>query len=245
MEYSSFYLWQLLVHHCIHLSSTFGTIHQLFVQILASPVHDCVNCPAILFSVWILLGGRTTPWNNVVYAILGYVTGGWIRLYWQEVNDKIRTWHLWGIIIFSTSLMIIFNHYAADRTWLATILGWPEQIKPGIQILPMLIGAALFILFTKLDMTNIQGFGHALVLKTASATFGIYLIHENTFWYRLIWPSIANILPFPDSLFSTASTALIITLVVFVMLGIIAILFDTIFVHPLTKFIVKCVQKWK
>ena len=83
--------------------------------------------------------------------------------------------------------MIIFNHYAADRTWLATILGWPEQIKPGIQILPMLIGAALFILFTKLDMTNIQGFGHALVLKTASATFGIYLIHENTFWYRLIW----------------------------------------------------------
>ena len=197
------------------------------------------------FSVWILLGGRTTPWNNVVYAILGYVTGGWIRLYWQEVNDKIRTWHLWGIIIFSTSLMIIFNHYAADRTWLATILGWPEQIKPGIQILPMLIGAALFILFTKLDMTNIQGFGHALVLKTASATFGIYLIHENTFWYRLIWPSIANILPFPDSLFSTGSTALIITLVVFFMLGIIAILFDTIFVHPLTKFIVKCVQKWK
>ena len=49
MEYSSFYLWQLLIHHCIHLSSTFGTIHQLFVQILASPVHDCVNCPAILF----------------------------------------------------------------------------------------------------------------------------------------------------------------------------------------------------
>ena len=44
-----------------------------------------------------------------------------------------------------------------------------------------------------------------------------------------------NILPFPDSLFSTASTALIITLVVFVMLGIIAILFDTIFVHPLTE----------
>ena len=40
------------------------------------------------FSVWILLGGRTTPWNNVVYAILGYVTGGWIRLYWQESTTK-------------------------------------------------------------------------------------------------------------------------------------------------------------
>ena len=234
--------WFITAYICLLLLAPF--INCLF-KYLPRQYMTALIALLSFFSVWILLGGRTTPWNNVVYAILGYVTGGWIRLYWQEVNDKIRTWHLWGIIIFSTSLMIIFNHYAADRTWLATILGWPEQIKPGIQILPMLIGAALFILFTKLDMTNIQGFGHALVLKTASATFGIYLIHENTFWYRLIWPSIANILPFPDSLFSTASTALIITLVVFVMLGIIAILFDTIFVHPLTKFIVKCVQKWK
>lgn len=46
------------------------------------------------FSIWILLGGRTTPWNNVVYAVLGYIMGGWIRLYWYEVNDKIKSSYL-------------------------------------------------------------------------------------------------------------------------------------------------------
>ena len=191
------------------------------------------------FSIWILLGGRTTPWNNVVYAVLGYIMGGWIRLYWYEVNDKIKSSYLWGIIVLSTIVMTVFNHYAANRTWLATFLGWHEQIKPGIQIFPMIIGSSIFILFTKLDMTSIKGFGHKVVLKTASATFGVYLIHENMFWYRLIWPTIAAIFPTPNSFISTVSVAFAIVLAVFSSLSLIGFIADTIIVHPLTKIILK------
>lgn len=103
----------------------------------------------------------------------------------------------------------------------------------------MIIGSSIFILFTKLDMTSIKGFGHKVVLKTASATFGVYLIHENMFWYRLIWPTIAAIFPTPNSFISTVSVAFAIVLAVFISLSLIGFIADTIIVHPLTKIILK------
>ena len=67
----------------------------------------------------------------------------------------------------------------------------------------------------------------------------MHVVHENMFWYRLIWPTIAAIFPTPNSFISTVSVAFAIVLAVFISLSLIGFIADTIIVHPLTKIILK------
>lgn len=153
-----------------------------------------------LFSVWLLLGNRVGNWNNVTYAALGYMVGAWLRLHVEKLPVVLTSRRcLITAITGSTVTMLVFNRISLGSSRLAHFLGWTAQTKPGIQALPVLIATAIFLftmLYTKpLDSTGRRG---RVVVSLSGAMFTVYLIHENTFIYRILWPTLET--PFsPDT----------------------------------------------
>ncbi|MCH9277023.1 acyltransferase [Bifidobacterium amazonense] len=194
-------------------------------------------------ATWKLLGITVVMWTNITYAVLGYAIGGWIRLYGSKSSIPGKPIVLCLIIIVSSVVMTVFNHAAADRTAFTRLFAWETQIKPGIEILPMVIAAAIVMLALDVDLSWIGGVPRVLILRMAAATFGVYLIHENQFWYRVIWPVITGSLPIPQSFPDKLMMGGLIVLLVFFGAGCVAFLLDTLLVHPLTSMITTAAKR--
>ncbi|WEV73874.1 acyltransferase [Bifidobacterium sp. ESL0798] len=192
-----------------------------------------------LFSIWILFFGRVSPWDNVTYAILGYLIGGWIRNYSKNHPRMLQTKYLIVAILLSTAGMAAFNYISANGSHLVGLLGWQSQTKQGIQILPMIVAAAVFILVDRINMSGMPKILRNFVLKLAASTFGVYLLHENMFLYRLIWPAMTSLFPTPTSIVSTVLIFIAIIVIVYLAMSLIAFLLDTCIVHPLENVILR------
>ncbi|MBB2955433.1 peptidoglycan/LPS O-acetylase OafA/YrhL [Bifidobacterium commune] len=188
-----------------------------------------------MFGIWGIFFGRVGGWNDVTYAILGYMVGGWIRKYGDQHTRLLKTGYLWLAIIGSTLFLVLFNHVLMSDSGLVMLLGWRGQARPGVQSIPMIIGAAIFILVNRVNMTSVPQGIQTFTLKLAASTFGVYLLHENMFLYRLIWPAVTRIVPVPNSMWSKGLLLVACVLIVYVTTSLIAFLIDTLIMHPLER----------
>ncbi|WEV42784.1 acyltransferase family protein [Bifidobacterium sp. ESL0682] len=192
-----------------------------------------------VFSIWVLFFGRVGAWNNVTYAICGYLIGGWIRNYSTNHPRLLQTKYLIAAILLSSAGMAAFNYISASGAHVVTLLGWQSQTKQGIQILPMIIATAVFILVDRINMSATPSILRNFVLKLAVSTFGVYLLHENMFLYRLIWPTMTSLLPTPTSNVSTVLIFIAIIVIIYLVASLAAFLLDTCIVHPLERVILR------
>lgn len=185
-------------------------------------------------SVWMLIFPSANFWNNLIYAILGYLIGGYIRLFTEKHKLSLKDALLGSLfIIGSTGSMLLFN-YATTSDWTITkFFSWSSQTKNGVQLFPVLIATVLFLIFRTLNFSTITLRKQSIINKIAKTTFGIYLLHENIFGFRILWEVISRSFPFRMSYSIDGLISLLVLLAVFCILSLIASVMDTLFVHPL------------
>ncbi len=187
------------------------------------------------FSIQILIFGRTSNWNNLVYAMLGYLIGGWLRKYYQDYADRFKTFPMIGIIAVLTAFMVAFNHYISEPSWLVDFMGWKDRIHDGIVPFPIVIGALVFIMISRIDMNQSPAMAQRVICTIAPTTFGIYLIHENWFGFRIVWDYVSKMSYPPSAPILRPLVGICIIVAVFIILSCISWLIDTIIVHPIEK----------
>lgn len=185
--------------------------------------------------------GRNYTWNDIIYAIFGYLVGAFISVYRNELKEY-KTNLLLASVVLLTLIMLVFNYFASSGSKFARILTWDQQVHGGIGILPIAIATCIFIVIHRIDMTKIQGFSRKIILKVSKATFGVYLIHEHMFIFIAMWTFVAWILPAVSSSVAIAIIYVITLLCVYAVISAVAIILDLL-VKPLSNKIALKLEK--
>lgn len=151
-------------------------------------------------SIQILIFGRVSNWNNLTYAIFGYLIGAFIKKNNTEISKRMRTTPMLAGIVFMTLLMLLFNYFASSSSPISSALGWTNQIHNGIALFPIAIGAFVFIIISRINFDKIPELISKTIVGISSTTFGIYLLHENIFGFRILWEYVSKFCYAPDSL---------------------------------------------
>lgn len=185
-------------------------------------------------SLLMLYGGVTNLWNNIMYACLCYLIGGWIRTY-AHAHKPIKPLLLLGIMILTTLVMTLFNYAAAsNNSVINDLLHWNAYIKDGIWIGPVIIAACALYIVTRTSARYGNNIFSRMILTFAPSTFGIYLLHENLFGYRLVWGFWRYILPTPQSVLSRTLCFCGIILCTFIILILSAYVIDRTIANPVS-----------
>lgn len=181
--------------------------------------------------------------NNIFRAIFGYLIGAYIGMYLNIASKKFRPRNLVIVIAACGLAMITFSRVALSNSYITHAFGWNTQAQNGLQLAIAIVAAAMFVLFIRggrVDkwLAPKKRLGRAITLLS-SATFGMYLIHENMFLRYDIWPAISNLMPFANNAPTLEKFALLllIALGVFAVCVVAAILLDHLFA-PAKKFLV-------
>lgn len=108
------------------------------------------------------------------------------------------------------------------------------KFTTGIVLFPVAIGAFVFIIISRINFDKIPKLISKTIVGISSTTFGIYLLHENIFGFRILWEYVSKFCYAPDSLLLRIVSAFFIVIIAFLVLSCIAKIIDTLFVHPLT-----------
>lgn len=196
----------------------------------------------LFIGAWPLFFSKATNWNNVVYAVLGYMIGAYIRSY-QDSLRAISNGALAACMILCTALMLGFNHFVLSESHWAQILTWTAQIHQGLQILPICIAFCLFVSACRLPQIQLPGILSTCLLRISAGTFGVYLLHENMFGFRFIWGMVASWLPNISDKISLVLICVFTGLLTFAVLDVIAVFIDGLLTHPLRDLIINKVHR--
>ena len=195
----------------------------------------------MFIGTWPLFFSRANHWNNVVYAVLGYIIGAYIQTYRNSLR-AISNGVLAICTVLCTALMLGFNHFVLSESYWAQRLTWTAQIHQGLQILPICIAFCLFVAVCRLPQLHLPHIWSNFLLQVSAGTFGVYLLHENTFGFRFIWGTVASWLPSISSKTGFVLTCTVTGLLIFALLDIIAMLIDRWLVYPLRNLIIGKVE---
>ena len=140
--------------------------------------------------------------------------------------------------ILCTVLILEFNHFALSESYWAQRLTWTAQIHQGLQILPICIAFCFFVAACRLPQIRLPHMWSTFLLHVSAGTFGVYLLHENTFGFRFIWGVVASWLPNISSKTGFVLTFIVTGLLIFAVLDVIAMLIDRWLIHPLRDCII-------
>lgn len=147
---------------------------------------------------WSIIPTATTQLfesNSLLWFVTLYGIAGYVNLY--GVNQKLQSKHY-----FSLYFMVLIITYTVSTTFL--FLGtkkeeWSTHAIDFFEIerLPILLMAiTLFMGFVTLKMNY-----HKWINMIASATFGVYLIHDSSYIRYYLWTNIFKINQYQDSTF--------------------------------------------
>ena len=237
-------LWSL----CPFLYNSYWFIDAYILMLLLSPFINTVYAHmsqkqilaliALLMFIgtWPLFFSRANHWNNVVYAVLGYIIGAYIQTYRNSLR-AISNGVLAVCTVLCTALMLGFNHFVLSESYWAQRLTWTAQIHQGLQILPICIAFCFFVAACRLPQIRLPHMWSTFLLHVSAGTFGVYLLHENTFGFRFIWGVVASWLPDISGKTGFVLTFIVTGLLIFAVLDVIAMLIDRLLTHPLRRFI--------
>lgn len=208
-------------------------VNTLFDQLQESQILGLMAFFAFI-SILMLYGGRTYLWNNIMYACLCYIIGGWIRIYLPQ-HKQPKIWHLLATVSLSTLLMFLFNYASASNSTFTHVLHWNNYLHDGIWLGPIIIAACLFILAIKIPSIGSSSFVTRSILALSPATFGVYLLHENLFGYRLLWRAWEHFVQAPHSLNGKVTIFIMIIFITYLGLLLIAYLIDSFIARPISQ----------
>ena len=242
-------LWSL----CPFLYNSYWFIDVYILMLLLSPfintVYTHMSQKQILaliallmfIGTWPLFLSRANYWNYVVYAVLGYIIGAYIQTYRDSLR-AVSNGVLAVCTVLCTALMLGFNHFVLSGSRWAQRLTWTDQIHLGLQILPICIAFCFFVAACRLPQIRLPHMWSTFLLHVSAGTFGVYLLHENTFGFRFIWGVVASWLPNISSKTGFVLTFIVTGLLIFAVLDVIAMLIDRWLIYPLRNLIISKVE---
>lgn len=122
--------------------------------------------------------------SNLTWFIFLYLCAAYIRYYQDDFQRNISFYSSFTIIVF---LLIILSVLSFDLLgkWKKIFLSNYDYFLPMNSILIFTLSISTLILFSKIDIGNIKW-----INIISSATFGVYLIHDNKLMRNLLWVKI-------------------------------------------------------
>jgi surface polysaccharide O-acyltransferase-like enzyme len=144
---------------------------------------------AVLIVIWQIIPTFTAQMNQsnpLIQFVMWYAIGGYIKLY--GLNPKLKSKHylvlyaILELIIFSSALAFLFLEYKWSLFGRYTAFFYSKR-----SILTLLSAICLFMTFATAQRTY-----SVVINKLASATFGVYLLHESEVMRILLWEKVFN-----------------------------------------------------
>ncbi len=142
---------------------------------------------AVALILWCIIPTFTTlsyQSNSLLWFITLYSVSGYVRLY--GLNPKFKAkhylamWFIFSVLRYLSCIALVFLGTKSSFAYSHTLFFYPQQ-----SLLTFLSALALFMAFEKKDI------GYRKWINIiASASFGVYLIHENSLIRPLLWEEI-------------------------------------------------------
>ncbi|WP_080703498.1 acyltransferase [Streptococcus equinus] len=179
---------------------------------------------SVLWCILPTLTNQTVQSNPLLWFMYLYALAGYIRLYGLFDNMKAKSCILLAILV---SLLTLSSAAILD------ILGMKISFLSehathffGMQKLPILIiSVLLFLGFSKIDMGS-----NKLINIIASATFGVYLIHDNNYVRPFLWEKL-----FKNALFSNSHYLIPYSLLVIIVVYVVCIVIELMRIYFVEK----------
>lgn len=185
----------------------------------------------LIVSALPLLGTQIGLFNGVAYAITCYLIGA--ALHADFISSNISLFLVFAIMTGYVLISLSFNYLALRDNAIIHFFGWPQQLHNGIQPMQIIAGAAIFAWVSK--ESHSYSWSSMLINRAATATFGVYLIHESYVGFRLVWGAVNAIIPAPQGVCPIIGTGVITLLALYTVLLLISMTIDTLVVHPLQR----------
>ncbi len=180
----------------------------------------------LIFSIitWSLIPTLTNldfQGNDLLWFMTLYMIAAYIRKY--DLNKKVKKSHYIKLLILITLLTysstLIFSILGRKYLFFRNhVFYFYDQNKLPI----LIISVCLFMVF---KLSNIKY--TASINKIASATFGVYLIHDNLFTRRFLWNQLFNVSKYQDSVY-LIPYSIFVVFIVFISASIIELLRQSI-----------------
>lgn len=191
-----------------------------FVLYILSPYFNCLLNSfnknqyqaflLLLTVIWSIIPTLTTmPFqsNALIWFFYLYALSGYIRLHYPLENIDVKRYIVFILFLLSLTFLtaVIFDYiglvipsFAQHSTYFF------EMQKLPIVLISILI----FLLFLKIDIGS-----QKIINVVSSATFGVYLIHDNTFVRDFLWITFFKNASFAQSIYLIPYSILVIILV--------------------------------
>lgn len=145
--------------------------------------------------------------NSLMWFVTLYAIAGYAKLH--GFNKRFTSKHyfcIWGImtlLTYASSLLFVWLGAKYDISPF-----YPTYFYGQEKVTVLLISLSLFMAFTTMKMKY-----YRFINMMASATFGVYLIHDNRFVREFLWMEVFKNAQYQDSLFLIPYSILVIVLV--------------------------------
>ena len=175
--------------------------------------------------------GNTLLWFITLYAIAGY-----IKLYGLNKKFSIKQYCLMFVVvsILTYSSSVVFIILATRWEFFTSKITYFYNLN---KLTVLLISLSLFMVFANLKMKYSK-----IINVIASATFGVYLIHDNSIIRNLLWVVLFKNVQYQDSLF-LIPYSIIVVAIVYIVCTFVELLRQNIVEKPCMKIVKSCSSK--
>lgn len=154
---------------------------------LAMTTFDRKDIKTVLLILIVLMGVpmlAVTAKVHVMGLAVGYALGAYVRQFNVEMTKKMSGSLIVGVIVLSTVVTGALMYFSKTSPFLAS---YRNFFVEGFNINTMALAFLFFMFFKHWNIGHIK-----FINVIASATFGVYLFHENPMIRMYIWKEIIN-----------------------------------------------------
>lgn len=162
----------------------------------ALSIHSYQRFLVLLTVIWCIIPSfLSIPWqcNTLLWFIYLYALAGYIRLYIRSTSITAKkSFMIAGILILLTFLSVVAVDVLATRN--PSFATYTDYFYDMQRLPVLLISLFLFLGFSHLNIKYIPA-----INIISSATFGVYLIHDNYRTRTLLWNTLFKVDTYADS----------------------------------------------
>lgn len=149
-----------------------------------------------LLHVWSICTPFINFFNPIFYALLCYMAGAWVRIYGARHNGLLLKKQCIAIVLLMILAMVTFNFISLSGVPMSELLSWRNKVVAdnGLRIAEIVVAFMLFwFCMIRSDKKVVSGKASVFLGNISAAIFGVYLIHENQFIYKVLWGGISSV----------------------------------------------------
>ena len=118
--------------------------------------------------------------SRMIWLIVVYLIGGYIRIYNIKFLDRKRNASLGAIISFGVELLLMFILWRKNSEEVNPIYFWGPN-----SVMQIALSISIFMIFKNINVKS-----NVIINKIASTTLGVYLLHEGPI--ENVWSKVFN-----------------------------------------------------